>query len=101
MEPYKCKHKVAIFGGHFDFVKKIKIYLPNVKIYQFKLNPSNSIIDNIDIIFIQNRACCHAMFCSLVNKVRKNKKIKFYYFSQSSAKKCAEEVIQRDLELSD
>ena len=97
MEPYMCKNKIVIFGGHHDFVKKISLMLPNVRILQYQKSPDLSLIKNADAIFLQNRAMCHSMFTNIIKEVRKSGKEKVLkYFSQSSARKCAEEVIKID-----
>lgn len=94
--PYKTKHKITVFGGHPDFIKKIKQFLPDVRFIPYSKSPNTNVIKSSDIIWIQNRALCHATFKVVIENARQSN-ILVKYFSQSSARECAKELALSDI----
>lgn len=94
--PYYTKNKIIIFGGLPDWIKKIKEFLPNVKfIIKNGTNINTDLIKNSDCIWIQTNAINHSFYYTIIN-VARTYSIPVRYFTQSSARKCAEQFIKED-----
>lgn len=94
--PYKTDRKILIFGGHENFLKRMKLLLPDVRLvpYAKRLNPD--IVRNADVIWIQDKNFCHSAFGNVMRYARLNN-VPVNYFSYISPDKCAEEVVTSEM----
>lgn len=95
--PYETTKQVVIFGGHPNFLKQMKKYLPNarfVDVDNIAFNPD--IVRNADVVWIQNNFMSHSQFYNVVNTARQYS-VQIRYFTYSSAEKSAIQVAEDDL----
>lgn len=95
--PYETTKRVVIFGGHPNFLKQMKGYLPNVRfvdVDNIAFNPD--IVRNADIIWIQANYLSHSQFSNAVKAARQYS-VQVRYFINSSAEKSAMQVVEDDI----
>lgn len=96
--PYTVAHNTVVFGGHDTWLNKIRPMLPNVRFY---INiPSDDLIRNADVIWIQPNAIAHRKFYKIIDIVRAND-IPIKYCAYALSYKCAVDVVEFDKQMSE
>lgn len=98
-DTYETASRMAVFGGHDTWLKAIRPMLPNVTFVGKDQKPSADMIRYADIIWIQPNAISHANFYLIMNVARANNK-QVRYFTNASARKCYEQLIEADRKIS-
>lgn len=98
-DTYETVSRMAVFGGHDTWLKAIRPMLPNVTFVGKDQKPSADMIRYADIIWIQPNAISHAFFYLIMNVARANNK-QVRYFTNASARKCYEQLIEADRKIS-
>lgn len=95
--PYKTERRIVVFGGHDSWTREIKPKLPSVRFIDRDMLPNAEMIRKADVVWIQSNAISHAFFYRIIDEVRKHN-VPLRYFSYASATKCAEQIVQEDLD---
>lgn len=98
--PYEAKRRIVIFGGHSNWCKAIKPMLKNVRFVDPDAKPDTNLIRHADEVWIQSNAISHAFYYGVMNVVRQQK-IPLQYFEYASAEKCALQLAEHDIKMSD
>ena len=94
--PYETARRTTVFGGHDTFLKAIKPMLPNVRFIDASyMTFSPELVRNSDIVWIQTNCISHPMFWNVI-RYAKQYGIQLRYFTQASAEKCADQVVETD-----
>ena len=97
--PYEVQKDTLVFGGHETWLKAIKPMLGgNVRFIDKDLVFDTGIIRHADIIWIQTNALSHSQYGRITDTARIFKK-PIRYFSNASAAKCAEQLMDADHEV--
>ena len=91
--PVHTSGNIVSFEGHLNWITSIKELLPEVKFISASVMPNDDKIKNADQIWIQANYLSHANFYKVIN-IARNRKIKTRYFKSTSAKRCAEQLIE-------
>ena len=89
--------RIVVFGGHDSWAREIKPKLPDVRFVDRTVIPNAQLIRNADVIWIQTNALSHAYYYKIIEEIRKYD-IPLRYFSYASATKCAEQIVQQDMQ---
>ena len=94
--PYTVQKSTVVFGGHETWVKALKPLLKgDIKFIAREMKIDVSLVRYADVIWIQSNAIPHRSYYSIVNTSRKlGKPIR--YFTNASAAKCAEQIVEND-----
>lgn len=94
--PYTVQKSTVVFGGHETWVKALKPLLKgDIKFIAREMKIDVSLVRYADAIWIQSNAIPHRSYYSIVNTARKlGKPIR--YFTNASAAKCAEQIVEND-----
>lgn len=95
--PCHTTQRIVVFGGHDSWAREIKQKLPDVRFVDRTVIPNAQLIRNADIVWIQSNALSHAYFYRIIDEIRKYN-IPLRYFSYASATKCAEQIVQQDMQ---
>ena len=94
--PYEVQRETLVFGGHETWLKAIKPMLTgNVRFIDKDLIFDTGIIRHADMIWIQTNALSHSQYGRITDTARIFKK-PIRYFSNASAAKCAEQLMDAD-----
>ena len=94
--PYETKKRTTVFGGHDTFLKAIKPMLPNVRFIDANyMTFSPELVRNADIVWVQTNCISHPMFWNVV-KYTKQYGVQLRYFTQASAERCADQIVEAD-----
>ena len=94
--PYETARRTTVFGGHDTFLKAIKPMLPNVRFIDASyMTFSPELVRNSDIVWIQTNCISHPMFWNVI-RYAKQYGVQLRYFTQASAEKCADQVVETD-----
>ena len=96
--PYQARQRIVVFGGHESWAKQIKPLLPNVRFIDRGAAPNASLIRHADVLWIQANALSHKKYYAITGEARKHR-IPIRYFTYSSARRCAEQLVRSDMEL--
>lgn len=96
--PYSVGENVCVFGGHDSWMKAIRPLLPNVKFISRFVTPHPDLIKNSDVIWLQTNSMSHVYFDQVITVARKHDKV-CKYFLYSSARKCAEQIVDYSVTL--
>ncbi|MBP7508682.1 MAG: hypothetical protein KA807_12750, partial [Prolixibacteraceae bacterium] len=94
--PYTVQKSTVVFGGHETWVKALKPLLKgDIKFIAREMKIDVSLVRYADVIWIQSNAIPHRSYYSIVNTARNlGKPIR--YFTNASAAKCAEQIVEND-----
>lgn len=94
--PYTVQKCTVVFGGHESWVKALKPMLNgDIKFIAKEMKIDVSLVRYAETIWIQTNAIPHRSYNSIVNTARKlGKPIR--YFTNPSAVKCAEQIVNND-----
>lgn len=94
--PYTVQKSTVVFGGHETWVKALKPMLKgDIKFIAKEMKIDVSLVRYADVVWIQTNAIPHRSYNSIVNTARKlGKPIR--YFTNASAAKCAEQIVEND-----
>ena len=95
--PCHTTQRIVVFGGHDSWAREIKPKLPDVRFVDRTVIPNSQLIRNADVVWIQTNALSHAYYYKIIDEVRRYN-IPLRYFSYASATKCAEQILQQDME---
>ena len=95
--PCHTTQRIVVFGGHDSWAREIKPKLPDVRFIDRTVIPNSQLIRNADVVWIQTNALSHAYYYKIIDEVRRYN-IPLRYFSYASATKCAEQILQQDME---
>lgn len=95
--PCHTTQRIVVFGGHDSWAREIKPKLPDVRFVDRTVIPNAQLIRNADVIWIQTNALSHAYYYKIIEEIRKYD-IPLRYFSYASATKCAEQIVQQDMQ---
>ena len=95
--PCHTTQRIVVFGGHDSWAREIKPKLPDVRFVDRTVIPNAQLIRNSDVIWIQTNALSHAYYYKIIEEIRKYD-IPLRYFSYASATKCAEQIVQQDMQ---
>ncbi|MDO4547593.1 MAG: hypothetical protein Q4D04_05840 [Clostridia bacterium] len=94
--PYDATLRIVVFGGHTAWRKMIKPMLPNVRFYEQETLSSPDVVRNADVVFIQSNAIGHKFFNVVMDEARRSR-TEYHYLMYASARKCAEQICERDM----
>ena len=91
--PYESKERIVICGGHDSFIKQLnQMITGNVRILS-NVRINEDLIRNAASVWIQTNAISHSDYYKITDLCRKYE-IPMYYFLYSSARKCAEQIVE-------
>lgn len=94
--PYTIQKETVVFGGHPTWLKEIKPLLNgNIRFMEAPDHFDENIIRNADTVWIQNNAISHSVYYRIMNTAR-SYHIPVHYLAFSSARKCAEQIMNKD-----
>lgn len=96
--PYTVTHRTVVFGGHDSWARAIKPLLPGTRFF-LHAAPQPDVIRNSDVVWIQANSLSHANFYKIIDVVRANN-VPIRYFRFASAEKCAMQLAEYDMSLS-
>ena len=94
--PYHNIQRIVVFGGHDSWAREIKPRLPDVRFVDKDMVPNAELIRRAEIVWIQANAISHAYYYKILDETRKHS-IPVRYFSYASALKCAEQLVEQDM----
>ena len=94
--PYTIQKSTVVFGGHETWLKSMKpLFKGDIKFIAKEMKIDVSLVRYADVIWVQSNAIPHRSYYSIVNTARKlGKPIR--YFTNASAVKCAEQIVEND-----
>lgn len=95
--PWQVTRRVLSFGGHDTWSKAIRPLLPGIRFYEREMLPDLTAIRGADVIWLQTNALSHKHYYRIMDAARREG-IPVRYFAFASARKCAEQVVQYELE---
>ena len=96
--PYSVKNPIIVFGGHETWLKAIKQMLNgNIK-FSTKVKNLGSLVQGNSLVWIQTNAISHPSFFSICDEAKK-RGIPVRYFTNASARKCAIQVMEGDMQM--
>ena len=98
--PYQVRRRILIFGGHDTWSKSIRPLLPGARFFQRESLPDLNAIKGADVVWIQANALSHKFYYRIIETARREN-IEVRYFGFASARKCAEQVAEREVELAE
>ena len=96
--PYQVRRRILIFGGHDTWSKSIRPLLPGARFFQRESLPDLNAIKGADVVWIQANALSHKFYYRIIETARREN-IEVRYFGFASARKCAEQVAEREMEI--
>ena len=96
--PYQVSRRILIFGGHDTWSKSIRPLLPGARFFQRESLPDLNALKGADVVWIQANALSHKFYYRIIETARREN-IEVRYFGFASARKCAEQVAEREVEL--
>ena len=94
--PFVTSGKITVFGGHDTWSKAIRPMLPSVRFVDRETNPSELLIRNSDVIWVQTNAMSHSMYNKIMSNARQHN-IPIRYFTSASAERCARQLAADNL----
>lgn len=95
--PWQVRRRVLIFGGHDTWSKSIRPLLPGARFYERESLPDLNAVKGADVVWIQANALSHKFYYRIIETARREN-IPVRYFGFASARKCAEQVVENELE---
>lgn len=89
--PYETAGKVVVFGGHDNWLKKIKPMLPNVRFISENASYLEGTVKNATEIWIQINNISHSMYNRIMS-IAKLHKAPIRYFKSTSSERCAKQL---------
>lgn len=91
--PYKSDLKIVLFGGFDTFHLEILKYFPDIRIMEPAAHLDVAPVRNADIVFIQINKTNHGCYWA-VRDACKNSGVPYRHLNYSSAKRCAEVMVE-------
>ena len=88
--PVKTSRRIVSFGGHPNWIRDMKILLPDVAYFSAEVIPNKDILRNADVVWVQTQYISHAAFYRIISALGQNTQLR--YFSSKSARSCAEQM---------
>ena len=89
--PYETAGKVVVFGGHENWLKKIKPMLPNVRFVSEDSSSLEGTVKSATEIWIQINNISHSMYNKIMS-IAKLHKAPVRYFKSTSSERCAKQL---------
>ena len=94
--PYRTTRKIVVFGGHDSWAREMKPKFPDIRFIDRDMMPNPDLIRHADTIWIQTNALAHKHFYIIIDEIRKYG-IPLRYFTYSGVVKCAEQIVNDDM----
>ncbi|MCI8537428.1 MAG: hypothetical protein HFF18_02040 [Oscillospiraceae bacterium] len=95
--PWQVQRRTVICGGHDTWSKAIRPLLPGARFYDREMLPEVDAIKGADVVWIQANALSHKYYYRIIDAAKKGG-ADIRYFRYASAKKCAEQLAEDELE---
>ena len=90
--PWTVERRLMVFGGHDNWVNSMRTLLPGIRFYRRDTIKDSTMLKGVDVIWLQINAFSHDLF-ERITEVARREDIPLRYFSFSSPRKCAEQVV--------
>ena len=88
--PVKTARRVVSVGGHPNWIRDMKVLLPDIAYFSAEVIPNKDILRNADVVWVQTQYISHAAFYRIVSALGQNTQLR--YFSSKSARTCAIQI---------
>ena len=94
--PYRTDRRIVVFGGHDSWSKEMKPKFPDVRFIDRTMLQNTDLIRKAEVILVQTNAIAHSHYYKIIDEVRKYG-IPLRYFTYSGVGKCAEQIVNDDV----